>query len=847
MIKIILGALLALALSCEKNDLFPVYEKPIEVFLASEEINNKPFLKIKSPGFKKDFFLYGSFIPMLSSTTGYSLRGRLVSFHPFDDRVIMLESPKGHSIASENESVILLAEFPIVRTDKDGVLIDFNRGMNSAFTMRNVHAQASINADPTTSEQFRSIALANSFVRSITNEQNVMSINQFAQWRNSKSELISAEFRYFLREYAPYENFEKTFYGSNRWVQFFKTPPMLLAPTTEKVSYTTKWELSEPIVFYISSNTPKDYEQAIIDGVMFWNNFIGNIIEVKKLPEGLSAPNARLNIIQWVAWDNEASAYADMVVDHLSGRIMQAQIYLHSGWVSQSAEKLRNQLSDIVFSETKPSIDSVLEAPMPSMFDFDEPCFLSLYNLAELDFRENFSDISDETLKLLTGDIIRAVIAHEMGHVLGLRHNLAGSLLGISLSARKNALKSYLRNGEYSLPLTEVFSSSIMDVFSAVDDAIIGAQIRKLLADDENKAHIKDIFQYDKQALDYSYFKKPMLKNMAFCTDEDMEKFLDCSRWDISNTPVVFASNRINSAFEQIATSLADTIIKVIDPERKGGPQSVNDISLDTTEVQKIIEGYVKNLFSWLKKDARSVLVEKDFEALGVQNQEMIANERFESVLKESEADGINTTFFGLLPPFSDEEKLKTGFMNRFISHFEQRLSGLSNKDYQEDLSNAKKLAGNFYETLRMQIIDQILSVVITAEIDAPKLAKTIETALGQIAEEIIFAQKDQTTMPAFKYELKTRELAAKLLNPAIGNVADWSLDNLIKTGTRLKWLMKKGLGSQSTDVSTIPREQRQWLMDQNRILNTLMQLKNMSRPLIKKPKHPKTFENPPT
>lgn len=836
-------SLLTLSLSCQKNKWghdFSIDEKPIESFLESADIEERPFLKIKTSAFHHDFFFYGSFIPVLSSESGFSLRGRIIHFKPYVDRVIMLESTKGHSIANDKDSMIILAEFPVVRSDNDGVVIDFAKGMNSAFTTRNVHSQSSIQKDADTSEQFRAVALSASFVKSVKSEDNILSISQVAQWRNNKSELISAEFRYFFRDYLPSPTFKMKAFSQNRWVQYFSTPPLVEAPTTDQVAYITKWDLSKPIVFYISANTPDEYVQAITDGILFWNHiFKQDIIEVQMLPEGVSAPHPRFNIIQWVVWDNEASAYADMVVNHLTGETMQAQIYLHSGWVRQSSQKLRNQLTELLITEPKKiPITSIEEAPMPSMFDYDEPCFIALNNFAELsELTQEISinDISDETIKILTGDIIRAVIAHETGHVLGLRHNLASSTQGISLNERKELLRSYLQTGDGEL-LEKPFSRSIMDVFSAADDAIIGAQLRKLSASDYKSSQIQEIYKYDKQAIDFGYFNKPMPGDMAFCTDEDMEKFLDCARWDISDTSILFASSRLNNSLDQISITLADTFIRAIDPKRKGGPIKIQDVPLNTNGVMNILSQYTKDLFSWHFKNSRSIAVESKLPALGPHNFQQINQAKFKMIRDETAVYGVNKTFFDLLPPFNDFLDQQSSFLESFSAHFDKRLEEFGAGDFSIESKEAYKIAMEFFESLHALVIDQVLTVITKTQFDDPLFQEPVEHALGQVANEIVLGQKESTSLPIFRYELKTRDLAARLLNPSLGILSDWSLENIAKTGNGLKKIMSAVVNGQGTDLLTMSREKRQWLLDQNRIINTLTQIKGMSRPLFPLP-----------
>jgi hypothetical protein len=820
--------------------------KPIDVYLEREDLKERPHLKIKASAFNKNFMLYGNFIPMLNSPTGYSLKGRIIRFQIFADRLVMLESPEGHSIANNNESTILLAEFPIVKTDDDGVVIDFAKGMNTAFTMRNVHSRSVSDADSGTAEQFKAILLSASFIKSIEAQDDILTIRQIAQWRNQKSELISAEFRYFLREYSPSPTFKKTTFGKNRWLQYFSTPPLVKAPTTQAFAYITKWDISKPITFYISSNTPEKYREAITDGLTFWNHIFGQeIVMVKTLENDIMAPHPRYNIVQWVPWDNEASAYADMVVDHLTGQTLQAQIYVRSGWVIQSAKKLRSQLEELLFAGQSPEIPSIEEdVPMPSMFDWDAPCLKSMNTYDALsDLATNMEmekgEISDELLTLLTGDILRTVVAHEMGHVFGLRHNLAGSVSSTMPTAdHTRQLKSYLKTGQYQLDHNYYLSSSIMDVFSAADDALMGAQIRNLLAIESiTNSRIAHIYAHDKLAIDYGYFDKPISSDIPFCSDDEIPTYLDCRRWDVGNKPLIFSSTRLNNTMTQVAILLADTFATALNPQRNGGPLTIRDIPLTNAGVLKVVDQYVKDLFSWFNSKARSVQTEAQFAAFGPQNSAEINAARFKSMREQIDTKGVTKTLFSLLPPFRGEVLSETVLAELFLSQLTKRLSESSRSLNQDEREEAQKIATVFFRTLNQEVVKLILNILGKAQFDDPDFQLPIESALGKIAHEVILATNKNTTkdneLPQFTYDLKTRDSAAHILSPSLGLLPDWSFDDLNTITNELKQLMRKFAlnGNKNIDLNSAPRDQRQWLLEQNRILNTLMTVRTSARP----------------
>ena len=124
-----------------------------------------------------------------------------------------------------------------------------------------------------------------------------------------------------------------------------------------------------PIVFALSREIPEPYKQAVRDGVLYWNKAFGaSILHVIDAPAGVFAPNPDYNVIQWVP-DGAYASTAHIQGDPLTGEILHAQIFLRSGTVSEgSLDEQRNHL--------------------------------------------------------------RYVVAHEVGHALGLRHNFAEGPVG---------------------------------------------------------------------------------------------------------------------------------------------------------------------------------------------------------------------------------------------------------------------------------------------------------------------------------------------------------------------------------------------------------------------------------
>ena len=152
-------------------------------------------------------------------------------------------------------------------------------------------------------------------------------------------------------------------------------------------------EPKKPIVYYIDPATPKQWRPYLIAGVNDWQKAFEkagfkNAIMAKEWPEGdstMSMEDARFSVLRYFASDIE-NAYGPNIHDPRSGEIIES----HIGWYHNIMELLH----DWYFIQTSAS----------------DPKARSM----------KFSDS-------LMGQLIRFVSAHEVGHTLGLRHNMGSS------------------------------------------------------------------------------------------------------------------------------------------------------------------------------------------------------------------------------------------------------------------------------------------------------------------------------------------------------------------------------------------------------------------------------------
>ncbi len=160
-----------------------------------------------------------------------------------------------------------------------------------------------------------------------------------------------------------------------------------------------KWingELVEPkkqIVYYVDPATPKQWRPYLIAGINDWQKAFEqagfkNAIVGKEWPENdttMSMEDARFSVLRYFASEIE-NAYGPNVHDPRSGEILES----HIGWYHNVMKLVHDWYM----------IQTAAVDPRARKMKFDES---------------------------LMGDLIRFVSSHEVGHTLGLRHNMGSS------------------------------------------------------------------------------------------------------------------------------------------------------------------------------------------------------------------------------------------------------------------------------------------------------------------------------------------------------------------------------------------------------------------------------------
>lgn len=205
-----------------------------------------------------------------------------------------------------------------------------------------------------------------------------------------KKRLFDERVGYFANRYVLYND------GDQRTSTLDYIQRYRLEPKPEDVDKYNKGQLVEPakqIVYYLDPATPKKWRPYLIAGVNDWQKAFEkagfkNAIVAKEWPENdttMSLEDARFSVIRYAA-SEKPNAYGPRISDPRSGEIIES----HVVWFHDVMKLLHSWY---------------------------------MIQAGAIDPRARKMQFDDE----LMGELIRFVSSHEVGHSLGLRHNMGAS------------------------------------------------------------------------------------------------------------------------------------------------------------------------------------------------------------------------------------------------------------------------------------------------------------------------------------------------------------------------------------------------------------------------------------
>ncbi|HLK57071.1 MAG TPA: zinc-dependent metalloprotease [Chthonomonadaceae bacterium] len=211
-----------------------------------------------------------------------------------------------------------------------------------------------------------------------------------------------------------------------------------------KVHYISRWNLQKadpnlalsppkkPIVFWLDNAIPLEYRDTVRDALLMWNPAFERIgikdaIVVKQMPDNADwdPADTRYNVVLWIASESSAYARADPRVNPITGEILGGKIIVDANFVR--GIKMERQ--------TLVNPAAQIEDPNPIPHQGNKSRFVcemgegmmmqAQFGWMALDMLN--ASVAPITEVEYTRQYLRESVAHEMGHILGLRHNFVAS------------------------------------------------------------------------------------------------------------------------------------------------------------------------------------------------------------------------------------------------------------------------------------------------------------------------------------------------------------------------------------------------------------------------------------
>ena len=156
-----------------------------------------------------------------------------------------------------------------------------------------------------------------------------------------------------------------------------------------------------PIVYYVDPGAPEPIRGAIIEGASWWSQAFEaagfrNAFQVKVLPPEADPMDVRYNMISWVHRATRGWSFGGAVIDPRTGEILKGNVVLGSQRIRQDV---------LIAGGLIPQYDELHDRALAELDPATSPSLMALAR-------------------------IRQLAAHEVGHTLGLAHNMAASSYG---------------------------------------------------------------------------------------------------------------------------------------------------------------------------------------------------------------------------------------------------------------------------------------------------------------------------------------------------------------------------------------------------------------------------------
>lgn len=352
---------------------------------------------------------------------------------------------------------------------------------------------------------------------------------------------------------------------------------------TPYVRYINRWNLKkkdpsaalsepvEPIVYWIENTTPVEYRDAIAKGIEFWNKSfekIGfkNAIQAKIQSDTASwdPADVRYNTVRWIVIPGGGYAVGPCRANPFTGEIYDADVRISSDFVRFMFNTMGNLIGPLSFSDADKEID-----PMDEFNKFnnqymceygEESASDAAFGLSyELSTMNTLAD-KDSLTKEYVNEYLTNLVAHEVGHTLGFRHNFkASTIYTLAQINDKEFTKKHSNCGtvmDYTgvniAPVGQPQGEFYSSVPGPYDDWVIQYGYTDFgdASADEVRKDLEEIASQSAQS------------GLVYATDEDVfgnsSKSIDpyCSMFDLGSDPIAFCRHKLSLTKELWTNSI---------------------------------------------------------------------------------------------------------------------------------------------------------------------------------------------------------------------------------------------------------------------------------------------------